>query len=236
MGLREDCKAYEDPIGVMLDKNKIIDGNALLYTGAKIVLLQDEREKSDARVDVDDFLTYRKMLAASIKEPGVLNRYGKPGDDQEDDDYTGLAAVSAFMDDGAFAKQVIEYGRSHWYCWDNNSNKFNLKHFFIRKPGWFACMKAAAKYWHNPIDQFWAFLDLISIVAYENGSSGTAMTYLRYKTYVRKCSPWTHPITRLGCVIFKAAYFVRHPLGIKETYTEYFGPQYPFSQLKDGTF
>lgn len=44
--LRKLCEEYSNIAGVMLDRNKIIDGNALLYTGAKISLLHDLGEIS----------------------------------------------------------------------------------------------------------------------------------------------------------------------------------------------
>ena len=70
----------------------------------------------------------------------------------------------------------------------------------------------------------------------ENGSSGTLMDYLQYKTYLRECSWVTEPLVRLGCIIFKAAYLKRHPHGIKESYIDYFGSEYPLAQLSEGTF
>lgn len=232
MTLRQDCKnGYEDPIGVMYGYTKVIDGNALLYTGAKLVLLKDQDGGS-----TDDTITYLKMLLSAENPQGILNRYGKPGDNESFDDYIGVVAASAFIDNGMFARRVLTHGRSSWFAFNNVNNKWDLTHFFAGRPGWWATIKAAAGEWLNPIDQLASFIDLVTIVVYEDGASGTLMDYLQFKTYIRKCSWWTHPITRLGCVIFEAAYMRRHPKGIKESYIVYYGVDYPFSNLPDGTF
>lgn len=230
--LHELFKPYEDENGVMRDRNNIIDGNALLYTGAKLVLISEAGQETAA-----DFDVLEKALAVSEIQPGLLQRYGKPGDHEAHDDYIGMVAASARVDGGAFAKRVVSYGRRHWWCWDNvTPGKFTFGNFFVRQPGLWATMKAAADEWLNPFDQLMAFGDLIMIEFFENGSSGTLMDYLQYKTYMKNCSWWTAPLVRLGCVIFKHAYLQRHPLGIKESYLDYFGHNHPLANLDDGTF
>lgn len=232
MTLRENLWRYEDQFGVMEDRNQIIDGNALLYTGAKFVLLAELGELSDI-----DPISYRTALNSSLKEKGLLERYNKPGDHQTHDDYVGMFAASMIFDDGQFAREAVAHGRKNWYAWDNQKpGNWSPENFFVRFPGFWAQAKAAAGEWLNPFDQLMTFVNLIAIVFYENGSSGTLMNYLQYKTYMRKCSWWTEPLTRLGCVLFRIAYHRRHPLGIKESYLDYFGPEYPFSKLPDGTF
>ena len=96
-------------------------------------------------------------------------------------------------------------------------------------------VKASSDHWLNPLDQFFSFIDLVESGVHENGSSGTLMTYLRYNVFVKK-SVWTHPLTRLGCWIYKKLYMRRHPKGIKESYSEYFGNLYPLALLEDGFF
>lgn len=233
MGLRDFLPGYQDPFGIMQDRNHVVDGNALLYTGTMLVLLSDEEDFPN----VDDRLTFARAIAEAEIQPGLLMKYSKPADQESHDDYVGMAAASALIDNGNFAKRVLRFGRSHKYGWDNlNTDDWSFRDFFVRFPGWWAHMKSAAGEWLNPIDQLWSFIDLVGIVFYEDGASGTLMTYLRYKTFTQKSSAWLNPLTRLGCVIFKTAYLRRHPKGIKESYAEYFGPNYPFSQLPDGKF
>lgn len=231
VGLRELLPPYEDSNGVMLDKNRIIDGNALLYTGAKFILLAEEGALNDA-----DRYTYQRMLMVQ-KATGLLERYTKPGDHQTQDDYEGMFVASMLFDDGQFARDAVLYGRKNWYAWDNqNLGKWSLECFFARFPGWWAMAKSAAGEWLNPFDQFMVFLGMCEIIFHENGSSGTLMTYLKYKVIVRQNSWWANPLARLGCVVFRTAYLRRHPSGIKESYRDYFGSGYPFANIKDGTF
>lgn len=230
--LHQTCEAYQDQNGVMLDHDKIIDGNAVLYTGAKFVLLADQKA-----LEADDLRAYLYMIASIEKEPGLIQRYEKPDDFEGHDNYVGSVVASPLLDNGNFARRVLSYGRKHFYSWNNLSpGTWSIRGFIVRHPGWWAMVKAAAGEWLNPFDQVSALINMSAIVFYENGSSGTLMSYLQYKTWVRQCSWWTEPLARLSCVIFKAAYLKRHPLGIKESYLEYFGPDYPFSQLPDGTF
>lgn len=229
---REACEMYEDSNGVLKDRNKVIDGNAVLYTGAKFSLLKDFNE-----LNLQDLFDYDEMVAAIEKQPGLLQRYKKPDDQEAHDNYIGAVVASVVLDDGVLASRIVRYGRKNWYSWDNlNPGKWSGKTFFARHPGFWATLKAGADEWLNPFDQLMAFIDLVMLVFSEDGSSGTLMDYLQYKVYTRKCSWIAEPLVRLGCVIFKAAYFRRHPKGIKESYAEYFGPEYPLAQIPDGMF
>lgn len=227
---RELCAEYSTEDGVMLDRNKIIDGNALLYTAAKISLMQDL-----GIIGHQEFDTYMHMLANVEQAPGLIDRYGKPGDKQQHDDYVGLLAASAIRDSGEFAERVYEHGKSHWYSWNNQEGRWTLWSFFVRQPGFWATVKAASGKWLNPFDEVMAIGDLLTSV-HTSGASGKLMNYLQYKTYVRKCSWKTNPLLRSGCALFKFLYMRRFPKGVKESYSEYFGPDYPFSKLPDGFF
>jgi hypothetical protein len=229
--LRDELKFYEDENGVLTNAQKVIDGNALLYTGALAVLLHRLDDYRTTDFDVYDLLLNRTEI-----KPGLLQRYGKPGDWQAHDDYVGMVTASYFIDHGAFAERVLKQGWGNWFCWNNqNPGKFTLDGFFVRFAGWWAMVKASSDHWLNPIDQVASFIDLVGAGLYENGSSGTLMTYLRYNVFVQK-SVITHPLTRLGCWIYRKLYMRRHPKGIKESYAEYFGPMYPLALLEDGFF
>lgn len=228
--LRESLPGYQDENGILEDKNKIIDGNALLYTGAAIVLLHRFND-----FKLTDFPMYEAALKAEIK-PGLLERYKKPDDSQEHDDYVGMLAASYFVDSGSFAERVVKQGRANKYCWDNkNPGKFSLGKLFVRMPGWWGLAKAASDHWLNPFDQIYVFIDQLVAGLTNNGSSGILMSYMNYNVQVTK-SVFTHPISRLGCYLFKKLYMKKHPKGIKESYTDFFDANYPLAQLPDGFF
>lgn len=228
--LRDNLPDYQDENGILENKSKIIDGNALLYTGALIVLLHRLNDFKLA-----DFPIWKTMLKSEIK-PGLLERYKKSGDPQEHDDYVGMLAASFFVESGFFAERVLRQGWENWFCWDNQKpGKFSFDKFFVRMPGWWALAKAASDHWLNPIDQLWAFVQFLSAGLTNNGSSGILMAYLNYNVQVTK-SAWTHPVSRLGCWIFKKMYLKKHPKGIKESYAEFFNADYPLAQLPDGFF
>lgn len=229
--LRELLSPFENMGGVMLDRNKILDGNALLYTGHKIVLLDTLGELDMLK----DGSTYSCMLASVERLPGLIDRYGKPGDKQQHDDYLGLFAAGAILN-RSFAQRAVSYGRKNFYSWNNQDpGKWTLWSFFVRQPGFWATAKAAAGKWLNPFDELMAVVDLMDSI-YSEGSSGKLMDYLQYKTYVRSC-PWhLNPFLRTGCLLYKILYMKKYPKGIKESFAEYFGPEYPFSLVPDGTF
>lgn len=183
-----------------------------------------------------DLDTYFHMLSSTEVAPGLLDRYGKPGDKQQHDDYIGMLAASAVCDDGVFARRVVNHGKRHWWSWNNQDGKWALWSFFVRQPGFWATAKAAAGKWLNPFDSTMAVGDLLYCVLFGKGSSGLLMNYLQYHTYVRNCCPFVHPGLRLGCFIFRKLYLRKFPKGIKESYSDYFGPDYPFAKLPDGFF
>lgn len=231
MGFREDCAEWSNEFGVMLNKSKIIDGNALLYTGAKFSLMKDLGIHSH-----QEYATYVHMLQDVERAPGLIDRYAKPGDKQQHDDYIGLLAASAIEDGGEFARRVYDHGRANWYSWNNQDGKWALWSFFVRQPGFWATVKAAAGKWLNPFDSLMASVDLLFSALFHDGHSGLLMNYLQYKTYVRKCCPFLHPGLRLSCWIFKKLYLRKYPKGIKESYSSYFSSEYALAKLPDGFF
>lgn len=229
--IRDELRFYQDSAGVVTNAKHVIDGNALLYTGAVAVVLHRLNDYRTTDFDVYDYA----LLTSEVK-PGLLQRYSKPGDLQTQDDYVGMVTASYFIDSGSFAERVYKQGWSNWFCWNNQTpGKFTISEFFVRFPGWWAMVKACSDHWLNPIDQAASFIDLVGSGLYENGSSGTLMTYLRYNVFMQR-SVWTHPITRLGCWAYRKLYLRRHPKGIKESYAEYFTPFYPLALLEDGFF
>jgi hypothetical protein len=82
-------------------------GNGILYTAQAIVAYNDH-----GHLDSDKTRNFEKAISACETQPGLLHRAPEGKTDQEGpDDYVGAALASRYVDGGALARRVLQYGQ-----------------------------------------------------------------------------------------------------------------------------
>jgi hypothetical protein len=101
-----DFKAYTNALGFVSNKPNGSTGNDLLYSCEAAVI----RKQINAWTDADQAALEAAIVAHAQSEPGLYARPGWKQDEEQPDDYYGVAAFS--RDD---AKKVLQY--AHRHCW-----------------------------------------------------------------------------------------------------------------------
>jgi hypothetical protein len=111
--------------------------NGLLYTSEAAIM---------AALNNDSFPWSEAVKACEVKT-GLYQRSQTNNRDMNAmDDYTGLAAASAFIDGGLVAKQILSWGREHALCWNNLDPPMWDKNAFLgRMPSFIAHLKICAR-------------------------------------------------------------------------------------------
>jgi len=232
MSFRELCKPYLKD-GVMLDRNKILDGNALLYTGTMYVLMHRLDELREG--DLDDFRSLYMSSDVSV-EPGLIVRFKKPDDWQAHDDYRGLLGASYFLEHKrgknlTFARYVHNYGKKNWYCWNNlNPGKWIAKGFFVRLPGFWALTKACAGRKLNLFDKIMFSVNILSTLYKDDGFSGYNMDWIDIQV-LKDHNYW---LTNKAIAYYEKKFMERYPDGMGHAYSSFFNEQYPFAIAMKG--
>lgn len=110
-------------------------GNGLMHIGF-FVALCEHFGMLDDRV----LATFKKALASCENEPGLFDRY--PGSDTANahDDYVGVVAGSAILNESEYPayKRVLERGIKEWYIYNNTDDKQFVKGLDIRNWQWWS--------------------------------------------------------------------------------------------------
>lgn len=116
---------YLDSNGLVTpSKNSPPSDNGLLYTGQAIMIM-------DMLGETDGIPQLMDAMRACQIEPGLFNRHPWPrfkSGQEGPDDYVAIAAV-----DMHWAQCLLEYGRKHWYSYNNEiPGKWTFKSFLGR--------------------------------------------------------------------------------------------------------
>lgn len=235
-----DIQPYMDTNYVVMSRNADVDGNCLLYTGTYYAL----KGKWDIIIP-QDTIQYQKTLNIVEIEPGLLKRAYKD-EHESHDDYVGMLAASYFTElkqgtTDTFSKRVYNYGKTHWYSWNNlEPGKWLVKGFFARLPGFWSLVKYTSGKSLNLFDQTMASLDIfITALLNKNNWSGWNLTYNSIMVYQDKKEYF---LINLACKFAKFMYNRNiSTRGMAFSYENYFksdycGYIYPFVPFMEGKF
>ena len=214
--IREMFKEYETDDGFLKDRNKILDGNAILYTGCKLVAYEVL-----GIIQREDYDNYLKIMTNWEAAKGLLNRAHKPKDDQSHDDYIG-ACVEPRM-----AKRVYNYGSAHHWYFNNTGRSFTLNDWHGRTPGFVCHVKVCAGVEPSFWDRFFWTIDIVSTsFKRRKATSGRIQDWV--KVFKMQDSP--HWLTRWASNRFIRSIQKKYKGEIGEVFAIYHDANHPLSR------
>lgn len=193
------------------------DGNPVLYSGFYAAIRSLYFPKDD---QIKDFI--RDVYNDCILETGLISRGShKRRDEQEHDDYIGLATAAFLSGNPDIAYDIYDYGyRNHWvYDSQNTAQSWleKLRFWHARFPGLVAHYKICAGVKLNPFDKL---LFIISFLRPSKSESGIQLGWLRAIAYINSrdqgylrsliVKRWTQAVLKV------------YPMGMGEVFYRYF--------------
>ena len=120
---------YKNNLGFFSDKPEASSGNDLLFSAEAIQVMRQNQAwtLADHEAMVKAVRTYSQI------EPGLFGRPGWMQDQEQLDDYIGLATI-----DSAFAAEAIDYGTKHYWIFPTGKNFQWYEPLFFRWPAMIA--------------------------------------------------------------------------------------------------
>lgn len=204
------------------------DGNAVLYCGVAMVV-----KCIDSPADEGDYLWMSAVYRDARKTRGLLTRGSHKANDHEaHDDYIGFCA-GAQLAHPVFAAEVVGYGRSHKWVYDNTGISKSvsgwLRCWHARFPGCVQHYKLSALEGLNLFDRLWW---AIGMIQFGWSESGQQLRWLKYRAYTaqknrywlcdRAAAMWENRLRR------------RCPNLMGDVFAAYYGPGHIFSRWMMG--
>ena len=148
MSVQSDFQAYTNELGFVSNAPNGSSGNDLLFTAeARLVRLNQGAWTNDDQAQMLSNIHTKAELS-----PGLYTRPGWTQDQEDPDDYYGLATM-----DPNVAQAILSYGQSHFWYFKTVSNPAWFEPIFFRFPALIAHVKWCAG--HKPnlfLRLYWA--------------------------------------------------------------------------------
>ena len=223
----EIAQHYTDPEGMISQvrdpQAKWTSGNHLLITGTYYSILSlidtiSEKDRSD----------FVSVVTPCEVEPGLFNRNKGRLDKEAHDDYIGVVSASYFLD-AAFKRDVLQYGRAHWWRFDND-NDGDLESLFWRLPDFIPLVKAANGMTLNLFNILAFSVSLIAnALSKKDDTSGIILRWLETQVMAKKS--WAIDVE---IAFWKRQILKKYPGGMGDVFGIYYGKDHPFATAMAG--
>lgn len=234
MNVRELCGPYINKYGTFnqspneLEQNS---GNALLYFGEYIEILNEYKELTD--YDKENFKKVVRQYYNNIA--GLLNR--RPGDNTErqaHDDYEGVLSAASILSP-EIAYEILLYLKEHNFNADNvnpdtiDKEDLKLRNWFGRHFGFIAHLYFTNKLKPSLFERIRWIVSIFFNARKKDGMSGVILSWLKIKSYER--SGFNLIFCSLVSYYWKKKLCDQMPGLMGDVFKEYFNKEHPFTIL-----
>lgn len=223
MSFREEVELhYTDPEGMITQvrdpAEKWTSGNHLLILGTYHAIL------AHLGLGISrDAIDFAAAVRPCEVEPGLYNRNAGRKDKQAHDDYIGVVAGSVACG-AAFHKDVLSYGESHFWIFDNDG-QFLIGDCFFRHPGLVPFFRASNGQKLCVFSQVTFSLSLLwNSFTNKDATSGVILRWLQIQVMGGK-----HWLIDRAIAFWKKRMMVKYPGGMGEVFAIYYGSGHPFA-------